>query len=246
MKDRWRKVWLETGRLGRRFWKIQIYLSGFTTIINNPKSQWFITTNIHFQNLGVLQPQTFIFHSCICGSTEGWFSLSWAWLIDMCSLGLSFQDPGWTSDGFSAPCAPMGGWQECRTETGKVSWSLCSELAQCPFGPHHASQSFMAKLRVCRAQWDSHPEGEEGESKYWLNLLTQPGLPWWLWLWRICLQCRRSRFDAWLGKLPWRRTWQPTPVFLPGEPHGQRSLVGYSPWGHRRVEYRWATNTHMH
>ena len=32
-------------------------------------------------------------------------------------------------------------------------------------------------------------------------------------------------------KIPWRRKWQPTPVFLPGEPHGQRSLVGYSPWG---------------
>ena len=34
-----------------------------------------------------------------------------------------------------------------------------------------------------------------------------------------------------LGRFPWRRTWQPTPVFLPGEFHGQRSLVGYSPWG---------------
>ena len=39
------------------------------------------------------------------------------------------------------------------------------------------------------------------------------------------------------GKFPWRRKWQPTPVFLPGEYHGQRSLVGYSPWGHKRLEY---------
>ena len=37
-------------------------------------------------------------------------------------------------------------------------------------------------------------------------------------------------FDSWLRKIPWRRKWQPTPVFLPGEPHGQRSLEGYSPW----------------
>ena len=37
-------------------------------------------------------------------------------------------------------------------------------------------------------------------------------------------------FDPWVGKLPWRRKWQPTPVFLPGEFHGQRSLAGYSPW----------------
>ena len=36
-----------------------------------------------------------------------------------------------------------------------------------------------------------------------------------------------------VGKIPWRRKWQPTPVFLPGKSHGQRSLVGYSPWGGR-------------
>ena len=45
-------------------------------------------------------------------------------------------------------------------------------------------------------------------------------------------QCRRLRrhwFDPWVGKTPWRRKWQPTQVFLPGESHGQRSLVGYSP-----------------
>ena len=39
----------------------------------------------------------------------------------------------------------------------------------------------------------------------------------------------RCRFDPWVRELPWRRTWQPTPVCLPGESHGQRSLVGYSP-----------------
>ena len=45
-------------------------------------------------------------------------------------------------------------------------------------------------------------------------------------------QCRRQRrrFDPWVGKIPWKRAWQPTPVFLPGESHGQRSLAGYSPW----------------
>ena len=57
------------------------------------------------------------------------------------------------------------------------------------------------------------------------------GLPWWLKWWRICLEFRRPRFDLWLGKIPWRKAWQPTPVLLPGEPHGQRSLAGYSPWG---------------
>ena len=50
---------------------------------------------------------------------------------------------------------------------------------------------------------------------------------------RIRLQCRRCRFDPRVGKIPWERKWQPTPVFLPGESHGQRSLVGYRAWGHR-------------
>ena len=60
-----------------------------------------------------------------------------------------------------------------------------------------------------------------------------PGLPWWLRWSRIHLQLRRPGFDPWVGKIPWRRAWQPTPVFLPGEFHGQRSLAGYSSWGCR-------------
>ena len=39
----------------------------------------------------------------------------------------------------------------------------------------------------------------------------------------------KHEFDLWVRKIPWRRAWQPTPVFLPGESHGQRSLAGYSP-----------------
>ena len=39
-----------------------------------------------------------------------------------------------------------------------------------------------------------------------------------------------------VGKLPWRRAWQPTPVFFPGESHGQRSLVGYNPWGRKESD----------
>ena len=42
-----------------------------------------------------------------------------------------------------------------------------------------------------------------------------------------------TQFVSWVRKIPWRRKWQPTPVFLPGKSQGQRSLVGYSPWGHR-------------
>jgi len=52
---------------------------------------------------------------------------------------------------------------------------------------------------------------------------------------RICLQCRRPGFDPWFGKIPWRRGWLPTPIFFPGESHGQRSLVGYSPWSGKEL-----------
>ena len=60
----------------------------------------------------------------------------------------------------------------------------------------------------------------------------------------VC-QCRRCGSDPWVGKIPWGRAWQPTPVFLPGKPHGQRhGLMGCSPQGHKGVRQGWATE-HM-
>ena len=56
----------------------------------------------------------------------------------------------------------------------------------------------------------------------------------------ICLQYKRPRFDSWMGKTPWKRKWQPTSVFLPGESHGQRSLAGYNPWDHK--SQTWLSN----
>ena len=50
-----------------------------------------------------------------------------------------------------------------------------------------------------------------------------------------CRRCRRHGFDPWVGKVPWRRKWQPSSVFLPGKYYGQKSLVGYSPWGHKEL-----------
>ena len=62
------------------------------------------------------------------------------------------------------------------------------------------------------------------------------GLLWWLRGLSVCLECRRPGFDPWVGKIPWRRKWQPTPVLLPGESHGGRSLIGYSPRGHKESD----------
>ena len=69
------------------------------------------------------------------------------------------------------------------------------------------------------------------EGKLTNQVFSTVGLPWWLRKLSIHLQCRRPGFDPWGGKILWRREWLPTPVFLPGEFHGQRSLVGSSPWG---------------
>ena len=70
-------------------------------------------------------------------------------------------------------------------------------------------------LRVsCRSRWrDGFPGGSSGK---------EPACQ--------CRRCKTLRFGPWVGKIPWWRAWQPTPVFLPGELYGQRSLAGYSPW----------------
>ena len=57
----------------------------------------------------------------------------------------------------------------------------------------------------------------------------------------LACQCRRLRFDPWIWKIPWRRTWQPTSVFLSGQSHGQRSLGGYSPWECKGVRHNLKT-----
>ena len=56
------------------------------------------------------------------------------------------------------------------------------------------------------------------------------GISWWLSGKESTCQCRRYRFNFWVRKLPWRRKWQPSPVFLPGKSHGQRSLVAIVHW----------------
>ena len=58
---------------------------------------------------------------------------------------------------------------------------------------------------------------------------------------RIHQQCRRCGCNPWVGKIPWRGTWQPTPVFLPGEPHGERRVVGHDPWGRTESDTTEAT-----
>ena len=73
------------------------------------------------------------------------------------------------------------------------------------------------------------------------QVIRGKGLPWWLSGKEFACQCRRHGFHPWVRKIPWRRKWQPTPVFLPGEFHGQRGLEGYSPWGCKKVGHNIVT-----
>ena len=61
-------------------------------------------------------------------------------------------------------------------------------------------------------------------------------LPWWLSRQRIHLQCWRPGFDPWVGKMPWKRAWQPIPVSLPGESPWTEEPGGYSPWGCKELD----------
>jgi len=61
-----------------------------------------------------------------------------------------------------------------------------------------------------------------------------------------CRRCREHRFDPWVGKIPWRKKWQPTPVFLLGKSHGQMSLAGYGAWGHKEMDMTEGQRPHTH
>ena len=80
-------------------------------------------------------------------------------------------------------------------------------------------------------------------ARLWLDIsyvvMDRWWLPWWLTSKESTCNagatCRRRGFHPWVRKIPWRRKWQPTPVFLPGKFHGQRRLAGCGPQGHRRA-----------
>ena len=115
---------------------------------------------------------------------------------------------------------------------------------------HAGSFSFITCDQVPWSRIEPGPPALGGRSlSHWttreLSLSLFLNCPWWLSQWRICLQSRRLGIDPWLGKIPWRRKWQPTPVFLPGESHGQRSLAGCSPRGHKESDTTEQLSSHF-
>ena len=96
---------------------------------------------------------------------------------------------------------------------------------------------------VCACELTNGPSTESWGNGHVHVALTEI-LPRWLCDKEPTYQCRRRRrcrFPPWVRKIPWRKEQLPTPVFLPGKSHGQRSLAGCSPWGHKRAGHNLAT-----
>ena len=140
--------------------------------------------------------------------------------------------------------------REARRSTHEDPDVLCDSSVHIPlqrtrYSPHLCLES---SREVCCTRQDGIPPDRRGRVRGASRSQPQPSLfgpktcacilPRGCKQQRICLRWRRRRrpgLDPWVGKIPWRRKWQPTPVFLPGESHGQRSLAGRSPWGSHRV-----------
>ena len=100
---------------------------------------------------------------------------------------------------------------------------------------------------LTRGQWPSSPHSTDNQKCLWS--FPKGASPVALVVMNTCQcrRCQRFRFHPWIGKIPWRRTWQPTPVLLPGESHGQRSLAGCSPQGRKEWDTTEVTqHTCMH
>ena len=97
-----------------------------------------------------------------------------------------------------------------------------------------------APSRTSEISGDVYTDSVVKHSVY-TRVWSRNGLPWWLSGNEPACQWSRCRSDPWVGKIPWRRTWLPTPVFLPGEFHGQRSLAGYRSCSCKRVRHTLVT-----
>ena len=95
------------------------------------------------------------------------------------------------------------------------------------------SNRLLCGLYRDRIKW---PESPLKQTLKWSSTLSWDGLPRWFTGKESTCQCRRHGFNPWIRKIPWKRKWQPTPVFLPRRFHEQRSLAGYSPWGHKELD----------
>ena len=129
------------------------------------------------------------------------------------------------------------GTQDYPEEKLRYSCNSLSQLLRALQGKSPSESQIEAKHYQSPASpWTSSQvsclQGEGRRRHFTLSKAIPSQLSWQ----KICLQCRRPGFDSWARKIPWRREWQPIPVFLPGESHGQRSLVGCGPQGRKESD----------
>ena len=133
---------------------------------------------------------------------------------------------------------------------------MISHEQPCPFIVRLVASSLLnVVVEYAGALWILSINPLSGICKYFLPFY---GLPFHLWIVPLerlpsgkesTCQCRRHTrygFNPWVGKIPGNRKWQPVPVFLPGKFHGQRNIVGYSPWGRNELDTTERVSTHTH
>ena len=127
--------------------------------------------------------------------------------------------------------------------------SLCGlHVAAFSVRPHMPCLLWMCILRVSPFSYKDRVLLDYGPP-IWLHLTfitSLKELPWWLRWWRIHLQCGRPEFDPCIGKIPWRRAWQPTPVFLLGESPWTEEPGGLQSMGSQIVRHVWETKHTAH
>ena len=118
----------------------------------------------------------------------------------------------------------------------------CLGQGSCLLGRWQGIQSW--RIKVVLAKWSKWNQPIKVICKMPLqkfvliiiHMCSIIGVPWWLSSKEPACQGRGHRFHPWVGKIPWRKKWQPTPVFLPGKFQGHRSLAGYSPWACKELD----------
>ena len=139
---------------------------------------------------------------------------------------------------------------QCRKHNEAWVWSLCQE------DPLEEGMATYSSIHAWRIPWTEEPGGlpSTGSQRVrhdWSNLactytLEVEGLPWWLSGKEPNCQRWRHRFSLWIRRIPWSKKWQPTPGFLPGKSHGQRSLEDYSPCGQKELDMTEWLSTHTY
>ena len=145
----------------------------------------------------------------------------------------------------------LGQFQGCALGWESLHASLLLETLLLPRA--QAGANLLEQEGPCGRQQEClSQQPESGVPETWKNISPQvmtreEGFSRWFSGKELACQCRRLRrrgLDPWPGKIPWRKKWQLTPVFLPGKHHGQRSLAGYRPWDHKESDMTEWLSTH--